>query len=203
MATINPPVPLPLRRAQWRRVRAQQLNRGWTGKTQIVRLPEATRWTVSGEFRTIITEENALAWQAFFEELDGMANVFPLRATETRQTTATNPTVNGASQTGSQLSLTGLSGSVGSTFLAKGRKISIVLPSGDVQLETLTQPLIVAAGGTGIAYFKGTLRQSPANGAAVEVQWPYALIRSTTGELGYDVEAGQTYAFAFTGEEAF
>lgn len=203
MATINPPSPLPLRRAQWRRVRVQQLNRGWTGATQIVRLAEATRWTVSGELRPIITEENALAWQAFFEELDGMANVFPLRATETRQTTAANPTVNGAGQTGSQLNLTGLTGSVGSTFLAKGRKISVPLPNGDVQLETLTQALVVGSGGTGTAYFKGTLRQAPANGATVEAQWPYALIRSTTAELGYDVEAGQTYGFAFTGEEAF
>lgn len=203
MATITPPAPLPLRRAQWRRVRSQQMNRGWTGKTQIVRLPEATRWTVSGELRPIITEANALQWQAFFEELDGMANVFPLRATEGQQTTSANPTVNGAGQTGSSLLLTGLSGSVGSTFLAKGRKISIPLPNGDVQLETLTQPLIVTAGGGGTAYFTGWLRQSPANAATVEVQWPYALIRSSTPELGYDVEAGQLYGFTFTGEEGF
>jgi hypothetical protein len=203
MALITPPVPLPLRRAQWARSRSQQKNVGWTGKSQIVRLPIATRWTVSGEFPPIVQEANSLQWQAFFEELDGMANTFPVRAVEAQQTTAANLQVNLAGQTGSSLNLKGLTGTTGTTFLAKGRKISVTLPSGDVQLETLSTNLVIAAGGLGVATFKGTLREAPANNAAVEVQFPFAIMRLTNPDTGYTVDAGQLYGFAFEAEEAF
>lgn len=203
MAIITPPSAFRLRRAQWRRPRSQQVNRGWSGKTQIVRLPSATRWTVSGEFVPIRGEAASLSWQAFFEAIDGGANIFPVIAVEGVQTAAAAPTVAGAGQTGSSLALTGLTGTTGATFLPKGAKISIALSSTDRQLEVLQAPIIIGAGGTGTATFAGTLRSSPANGASVEVGLPTALMRLTSAASGWDVDAGQLYGFAFEAEEGF
>ncbi|MEP2103097.1 MAG: hypothetical protein ABJP02_04865 [Parasphingorhabdus sp.] len=204
MAIIQPPVPIPMRRTQWRRKRAQQKNRsGWTGTSQIVRLPQASIWTVSGEFPPIIKEENSLEWQAFFEAVDGMANSFPVLMCESQQTSAANVQVNGGGQTGSSVALKGLTGAIGSKFLLKGQKISIPLPNDDVQLEVLQQDITVLSGGVGTALFAGTLRKSPIDSATVEVQWPYALMSMTSPETGFDVNTGQNYGFAFEAEEAF
>lgn len=204
MALITPPSAIRLRRAQWRRERNQQVNRSvWSGKTQVVRLPGATRWTVSGEFPAIQGQSAAEPWQAFFEDVDGVANIFPVIAVEAVQTALTAPTVSGAGQTGSTLNLTGLPGAVGSTYLPKGSKITIPLSATDVQLEVLQAALIVGAGGTATATFKGRLRSSPANGAALVVGLPYALMRMTTPSTGWDVDTGRLYGFAFSAEEGF
>ncbi len=204
MAIITPPARLPLRRVQWRRTRVQQHNRSdWTGSTQVVRLPGATRWSVSGEFAPMVTQAAARRWIAFFEALDGMVNSFPVVAVEAAQTVQTNPVVNGAGQTGASLNLTGCSGAIGSELLPAGAKISIPLPDGSVQLEVLTAPIIVTAGGGGVATFSGWLRRSPAAAATVEIAQPSTLMRLTTAVTGWDVDAGQMYGFQFEAEEAF
>ncbi len=204
MAVITPPSPLPLRRVQWRLRRPQQdVTSEWTGRGQTVLLPGASRWLVSGEFPPVLRPELANPWIGFFAELDGMANCFPLRAVEKQQTTLANPTVNGGSQTGSTLNLSGLPTGVGLTVLPKGSRATIPMTDGSVQLVVLTSALVGASGGNGSMTFKAPLRASPANGATVEIKLPYAYVRMTSPEPGWDAETGQVYGFAFEGREWF
>ncbi|MBB5684288.1 hypothetical protein [Sphingobium boeckii] len=204
MAIITPHAPLPLRSVSWRLSRPGQLNRSeWTGARKYIGLPGAAKWTASGEFPPILRPEMADAWIAFFMDLDGQANSFPLIAVERAQTGAANPTVAGGAQTGYQLNLTGLAGGVGDIFLKRGMRMSIPLPNGTVQLVVLRANLIVGSGTNGIAYFRTALRQSPANGATIEAQKPYALMCLTGDSAGWDVAPGQIYGFEFEAEEAF
>lgn len=204
MATITPPSALPLRSVRWTLNSPTQVNRSeWTGTRQAVYLAGAARWSVSGELKPFIKQANAEPWQAFFIALRGQANVFQLRAVESQQTTASNPTVNGGSQTGNTLALTGLSGAVSSTFLPAGAKITIPFSDGTVQLAVLTSALVVGAATTGTATIEPRLRKSPANAATIEVQYPYALMALTSDMSGWTVDRGQLYGFAFDAEEAF
>ncbi len=204
MATITPPSPLPLRSVRWQLNTPTQVNRSeWTGARQAVIIAGAARWSASGEMKPIIKQSNAVAWQAFFIALRGQANVFQLRAVEAQQTASANPTVNGGSQTGNTLNLTGLSGSVASTFLPAGSKMTIPFADGTCQLVVLTADLVVGASTTGSATIEPRLRKSPANAATVEVQYPYALMALTSDMMGWTVDPGQKYGFAFEAEEAF
>lgn len=204
MAIITPPSPLPLRGVKWRLRRPGQRNRSeWTGREQGVILPGASRWLVSGEFPSIVQPAAANPWIAFFLALDGIANSFPLRAVEAQQTTASNPTVSGGGQTGSSLNLAGLSGTTGAMFLPAGARATIPMTDGTAQLVGLTAPLMVGGGGSGTMQFKAPLRAAPANGATVEVRFPYALVALTEPEAGWDVGVGQIYGFAFDAEEKF
>jgi len=204
MATITPPSTLQLRSVRWQLNTPTQVNRSeWTGGRQAVILAGAARWSASGELIPILGQSNACGWQAFFAALQGQANVFQLRAAQGQQTTASNPTVNGASQTGSTLNLTGLSGAVSSTFLPTGSKITIPFADGTCQLAVLTSALVVGAATTGTATIKPPLRKSPANGATVEVQYPYALMALTSDVVGWTIDIGPLYGFAFDAEEAF
>lgn len=131
MAIITPPSPLPLRGVKWRLRRPGQRNRSeWTGREQGVILPGASRWLVSGEFPPIVAPAAANPWIAFFAALDGIANTFPLRAVEAQQTSASNPTVSGANQTGSSLNLSGLTGVAGTMFLPAGARATIPMTDG-------------------------------------------------------------------------
>ncbi len=204
MATITPPSPLPLRSVRWQLNTPTQVNRSeWTGARQAVIIAGAARWSASGEMKPIIKQSNAESWQAFFIALRGQANVFQLRAVEAQQTASANPTVNGGSQTGNTLNLTGLSGSVASTFLPAGSKMTIPFSDGTCQLVVLTSALVVGASTTGTATIEPRLRKSPANAATVEVQYPYALMALTSDVTGWTVDRGQLYGFAFEAEEAF
>lgn len=204
MAIITPPATFPLRRAVWRLTVPTQINvSGWTGRRQAVILPGAARWSVSGEFRPILKQANALQWQGFFASLDGAANSFPVVAVEAQQTTAANPIVSGAGQTGNALNLAGVAGTVGSVFLPAGSKLSIPMPDGSAQLVVLTAAMTVGAGSTGTAVFRPRLRQSPANAATVEARNPYALMALADDVIEWSVDPGQNYGFAFEAEEAF
>jgi hypothetical protein len=207
MAIITPPVPLPLRGVQWRRKRAQQVNRSeWTRTRQLVRLPKAAQWTASGEFIPVRQQANALQWQGFFAQLDGMANAFPLVAVEAAQLpVGCYAQVNGAGQVGASLSLFALNTTgnfpTGTTFLPTGSMITVPLPDGTVQMDRLTAPLIAGAGGVGTATLESWLRKSPTDGAVVEVRLPYALLTLDQPEDGWDVAQLQDYGFAFSAEE--
>jgi hypothetical protein len=101
-----------------------------------------------------------------------------LPAVEVAQASAPVPatcTVNGGSQLGFTLSLTGLA--TGVTNLANGSLISIALPNGDEQLCALAAPLTGDGSGVGIATLATPLRQSPSNGATVRLHTPVAVMR--------------------------
>jgi hypothetical protein len=201
MATIIPPAPLPLRRAQWRLLRpGQRVRSEWTGYSQGVVLPGAARWQVSGEFPSIVRAEFANPWIAFFAALDGVMNNFPVRAVEAPQTAAVNPVVNGFGQTGSSLNLTGLAPG---PVLGTGARATVPLVGGGVQLVVLTAPLTASIAGTGTMQFRAPLRATAQGGGGVEIREPYARVALTSPAPGWDVETGQLYGFAFDAEEDF
>lgn len=204
MAIIQPPSPLPLRHLRLDLRRPAQANRsGWTGRRQVVLLPGASRWSAKGEFAPRVGDANARLWRSFFVKLDGIANSFPLRVVEKQQTTAANPTISGAGQTGSSVALTGLTGSVGAVFLTEGSFLTLPLSASEVQLVVLTANLVIGAGGTGTATFKAPLRASPTTGGVVEAQYPYALMSMVNDTQGWDVDLAISYGFALEAEEAF
>lgn len=201
MAIITPPAPLPLRNVKWRAPFPSQVNRsGWTGRRKVIGLPGATVWTVSGEFVTIVSEVNAKQWRAFFMSLKGPLNSFPVRATETQQTSATNPTVRTGATSGGTVPLQGLPGSA--TVLVAGDLMTVFLPSGHRRLVCLTAPLVTNGSGQGTATFEPALGEAPASGATVEIQHPYGLMALSSEPPGWDVAEGQTYSFAIDAEEA-
>jgi hypothetical protein len=118
------------------------------------------------------------------------ASFFPERAT-----------VNGVNQTGETLALSGLAPS--QRNLRAGQMLTVVLPGDDEQLIMLTADLLADASGNGTAQLGSPLRRSPANGATVELDRPWGLMR-TTDPLGWTVDPAPIYgARQIIFEEAF
>jgi hypothetical protein len=196
MAIVTPPAPLPLRKVEWRLLRpSQRVRSEWTGRSQGVVLPGASRWSASGEFPPITKAQNPDQWIGFFAALDGQANSFPLRAVEGQQTTAANPVVNGTGQVGLSLNISG------TVSLPAGARATIPLVGGGAQLVVLTGALTAA--GSGTMQFRAPLRTAAQHGAAIEVQFPYALMSLTSPAPGWSVDAGSVYGFTVDCEEAF
>lgn len=202
MAIIQPPAKLPLRGVKWRCPEPAIVNRsGWTNTSKVVGLPGAGLWKGSGTFVTQIGEESALPWRGFFLALRGQRNSFPLRAIErVRQTAIANPIVQAGAGNADTLPVEGLPANT--AVLRAGELMTVPLPSGHQRLVGLTAPLVSDAKGRAIARFAPELGEIPAAGAVVEIREPFALVRQTSEEPGWDVDVGQTYAFPFAFEEA-
>lgn len=200
MAIITPPAALPIRRIEWRLRQPAQVNRsGWTGHRQVLGLPGGAMWSASGEFVQMVRESNARQWRAFFAQLRGAFNTFLLPAVEENQHNLTvNALVNGAGQTGRTLSIKNLP--VSTQLLPAGAFISL---PGTNQMFMLTGALTSNGSGNATAIFEPSLRISPADSAAVETKKPTAHVALTTDTIGWSVDPGQIYGFAFDAEEAF
>ncbi|WP_294292717.1 hypothetical protein [uncultured Sphingomonas sp.] len=201
MAIIQPPAPFRLRGAKWRLLSTVQRNRSeWTKRSKGIAQPGADMWTVSGDFVTIVGADRALPWKAFYFALRGSANAFRVRAVEQQQTTAANPTARAGGTAGTTIPLQGLPAS--STVLKAGMMMTVTLPSGHERLVGLVAPLVSNGQGQGTATFAPELGEIPAAGAAVEIQWPWALVNQSNEPPGWDVAEGQTYSFRVDAEEA-
>lgn len=208
MAIINPPAPLALRQARWRLVEAFQANRsGWTGTTRIVGLSGAAYWTVEGDFVVRMGEAAVRAWRGWMLSLRGPVNSFPVRAVENAQLPNNQALIAAGAGAGTSLFLYNLPGygppvAGGFLVLPAGAMMTVPLPSGHQRLVILTADLIATPGGTGTATFAPELGEAPAAFAAIELQWPYGLMRLTTDPQGWDVAPGQLYQLTLKAEEA-
>jgi len=201
MAIIAAPAALPLRSVSWRLSTPAQINRsGWTSASKVVGLPGAALWTAKGQFVPVLGEAAARRWRGFFAALRGSVNSFRLHAGERAQVAGVSAQVDSGANAGRTLPLAGLPASA--TVLAAGDMVTVPLPSGHHRLVVLTAPLVSNGAGKGVASFEPELGEVPAQGTAVEVSRPYALMRLTSEPPGWDVDAGQTYGFAFAAEEA-
>jgi hypothetical protein len=202
MAIINPPARLPLRSVRWRCPEPAIVNRsGWTGTSKVVGLPGAGLWSATGTFTTIMREDRAARWRGFFLALRGQRNSFPLVAIErARQTSIANPTVSTGATAGDRLPLEGLPPN--RLILRAGELITVPLPSDHQRLVGLTEDLISDANGRAAASIAPELGETPRFGVTVIIDVPFALVRQTSEPPGWDVDVGQTYAFALTVEEA-
>lgn len=202
MAIIMPPARLPLRGLKWRCDFPAQRNRsGWTGTSKLVGLPGAQLWTANGTFVTIIGQDRAKPWKAFFLALRGQQNAFRLVAVEKAQTAIANPrVVSGSPYTATSVMLEGLPAST--AVLVAGDMMTIPLAGGHERLVGLQQPLVSDANGRATAVFEPEIGEPPIGGSAVEIQWPWSLVSQTSEPAGWDVDVGQTYSFQLAVEEA-
>jgi hypothetical protein len=191
---ITPPAPLPIRRIQWQLRQPHQVNRsGWTGRRQVSTTPGAAMWTCSAEFTPIIGQANARMWRGFFSALNGQANYFPVVMVEAAQHVLAEVTV--------------ISGNAGENTavlsayrnLEMGDFVTLKLASGGYQPVCLTGDQI-----GGAITFMPPLRENAATGAgSAETRLPFAHVALTDDVVQFAVDAGQSYGFSFTAEEAF
>lgn len=202
MAIIVPPARLPLRGLKWRCDFPAQRNRsGWTGTSKLVGLPGAQLWTATGTFVTIIGQDRAKPWRAFFLGLRGQQNAFRLVAVEQAQTEIANPRIaGGAAYSATSVIVEGLPSST--PVLVAGDMMTIRLAGGHERLVGLQQPLVSDANGRATAIFEPEIGEPPIANSAVEIQRPWALVSQTSEPAGWDVDVGQTYSFQLAVEEA-
>lgn len=189
-------------RATWVPPAQNQVNRsGWTGAQKIVRLPGAGRWRVSASLMEITTEAAALPWYAFFTSLEGRAHSF-LMPWKRCQPVAADAIVGSAgAAAGAETAL--IAGMPASrTYLAAGRVLTFVLPSGVRQMVMLTQNLVANSSGVGTATFRAPLRQALAPGAIVLAKNPVCQMKLTQDDVPLPEDEGK-YNFAFDAEESF
>lgn len=109
-------------------------------------------------------------------------------------------TVNGSANAGRTLALSGLA--LSQRNLRAGQFITVTLPGGDEQLIRLAADLVADGSGNGTASLATPLRRTPAAGAAVELDQPWALMRATHAP-GWGVDNQNIYGHDFEAEEAF
>lgn len=167
-----------------------------TGKRRVTLLPAAPRWFAKVTLPPIVGEARVLDWRAFVVDCDGIANCFRLIACERPQISGVAVTVRGGGQSGHSILTQGW-GAAGEK-LKRGQMVTI----GD-QLLMLQAPVVADADGRATITFKPYIRMIPADGAAVEVARPYAVMAMSDPKAGWKVGIGQNYAIAFDCEEAF
>lgn len=201
MAILQSPAPLPLRDKKVRLREPGQVNRSkWTGRSKVIGLPGAAAWLVAGTFSAITDEAKALPWRAFFIGLRGRRNSFRVRVGLSQQTGAANPVVRAGGTAGLTVPLQGLPAS--QTVLQAGHLMTVSLPSGHERLVCLQAPLVSDSAGNAVASFAPELGEVPQAGAAVEIQWPYALVRLVSDTNGWDFSDRVRQGFAIDAEEA-
>ncbi|RSV44419.1 hypothetical protein CA234_03110 [Sphingomonas sp. ABOLE] len=201
MAIIIPPAPLPLRDKKVRlRDPSQENTSKWTGTSKIIGLPGAAEWLVSGTFASISDEAKARPWRAFFVALRGKRNAFRIRVGLDQQTAVGNPTVRAGGSAGLTVPLQGLPAS--QTVLEAGHLMTVTLPSGHERLVCLTASLVSDAQGRATATFAPELGEVPQAGAAVEIQWPHALVRMSDDTNGWEFSERIKHGFAIDTKEA-
>jgi len=185
-------------KVDWRIDQPGQANRGeWTGKRRVTLLSAAPRWFAKVTLPPIIGEAQVLDWRAFVVDCDGIANSFRVIACEREQIAgAINVRVRGAGQGGHSLATSGW-GAAG-LKLKRGQFITL-----GEQLLMLNAPVVADANGQATLSIKPYIRVVPTDGAAIEVNRPYAVMAMSDPKNGWDVGIGQNYGVAFDCEEAF
>lgn len=174
-----------------------QANRAeFSGKRRVTLLTAAPRWYAKVTLPPIIGEARVLDWRAFVVDCDGIANSFRVVACERAQITGVAVSVKGAGQSGKSLVTKGW-GTAGQKLM-RGQMVTI-----NDQLLMLQAPVVADANGEAMLTFKPYIRFIPANGAAVEVARPYAVMSMSDPKNGWKVGIGQNYAVSFDCEEAF
>jgi hypothetical protein len=204
MAIITIPVGVRIAALEWQQPPTYAFNRSeLTGKSRAIQLGPATRWSASGRL-VPVKGADAKAVKAYLALMSQPGNLCRLRMVEASQVTVggrpTSATVNGAGQLGLTLALSGLQASV--TNLVAGDVISIVMASEDSQPIILGADLVANGSGQATAVLTTPLRKSPANAAAVELQWPTATMRMRNS-LAWKVSPAPVYESEVAFEEAF
>lgn len=164
-----------------RRFNSRAFTSPFSQSQQISSAPGAY-WQCSLSFPTLNREKERV-FSTFIGSLQGMAGTFRLRPwTRPPGPFAGNAVVDGAGQAGAQLATRNWQPS--RTVLRMGDYITV----SDQLLEVLTD-VTSNAQGHAVIPVSPWLRQPPANGAQVNYQQPYAIMRLTQDEHMLDVQA--------------
>lgn len=198
MAIIALPSAAGIKRVAWDLDQPAQVNRSdWTKSRQVVTGPGRSMWSGTADLVVKRGEAAMLDVEAFLVDLEGQVNKFRLRIVENPQLPgAHSVVVDGAGQSGRAL---GVRGGVAGETLLRGHKVTV-----DDQCVVLMESATFGIDGKTTLHFKPSLRLSPADGDAVEVVWPTAIVALTASSVGWSVDPGQQYQskqLAF--EEAF
>lgn len=198
MAIIAVPDALAIRRVEWSFDRPAQVNRsGWTMRRQVVQQPGPSLWSATAELAVRCGTDEWLEAEAFLIDLEGAINTFRLEASATPQARDDLlPAVDGAGQFGRSLRLRG---GIAGEGLKRGHKLTV-----NDQMVSVSAPFVFNAQGVATVSFKPSLRQSPPDGAAVEVRRPSVLVALSDSAVGWTEDLGSVFqAKALHLEEAW
>ncbi|MDG3040434.1 hypothetical protein [Roseicyclus marinus] len=143
-------------------------------------------------------DENARALGALFAQIVDVGRfLFADPDAETSSSLGT-PVVDGASQTGGTLNVTGLA--AGSPLIKAGAFLSLGT-EGDTRFHRILADVTPDGSGNAALSIVPSLRSSPANGAAVEINAPKVLLRPVS-DIPESVANGDIHSFSFTAREA-
>jgi hypothetical protein len=165
----------------------------FTGQQQVYSHPYAI-WQMEISLPPMLPAQ-AGAWKAFILQLSGRKGTFLAGDPDMKlpRGTATGATINGASQTGNVITVSGMV----NTTLLKGDYIQI-----GQRLHMVCNDH--GGGGTGVTILEiePALRSSPANGSSVIVQNPKGLWRLASDDIGWDSDHVRRHAFTIACVEA-
>ena len=160
------------------------------------------RWTATYTL-PVMTRAQMAAWQSFFLQLEGSLNTFagfdPDARTPRGAATGT-PLVNGASQTGSTLTIDGCAASVTNWLMAGDYFVQ------NGQMHLLTAPANTNGSGQATLNFKPAMRTSPADNAPLTVTHctvPMVLVDDGQSMWSSGKRLGVYDALSFSGVEVF
>lgn len=165
---------------------AQRNASAWTGRSKVVQLPGMAAWRATLRFDPIATEVDERLLRAFIASCDGMMGV--IRAPYLCQNhIGPRPTVRAVGTAGT-LPLGGMQRQT--RILDAGQAMTVPLPSGRHRLVILTADLVTDGLGRGTATFAPRLNETPAIGATVETNDPFAPMRFAQADTDVIMQQG-------------
>ena len=196
MTIASWPTGVGIKNIDWDFIDPAQVNRSVVNnKRSVAILTDAPMIEASFELVPIMGVAGILNWRAFIFQLRGVANKFRLLATEGAQPVSGNPVVNGAGQTGLAISTSwGISNA---TVMKAGMLATI-----NDQLLGLQADVVTNGSGIATMTFHRAVLPSPANGAAIEVRNPTALVARKSTTARWSVDPAQLYGVKLEVEES-
>lgn len=181
------------RKIDWTLVQPTQVNRPefGHGRPRASILAQAVYWTARVEYPVIQGEAKFRPWRSALTRLQGRANGFRLVAVEgPQQRFYSEVVVDGAGQQGYTLLTRGWAAGA---YLLDGMFITI----GESLFQVVADTEIASLSGKLAISIMPQLPPDLADGVAVEVNKPWALMNLASDQQGWTVDIGQQYTVAF------
>lgn len=158
-------------------------------------LAGGARWFAKVTMPVVLSERQFRPWRSFLAKVRGRANVFRVKAVEQPQIRFHCVVVaDGGGQKGYSLKTKG--------WLPGAQMLDgMFLTIGDSLLVVDGDSVIAGADGKLTIAVNPLIPEGVADGAAIEVHEPWALLQMSDTRSGYTVGRGQTYSISFQAEE--
>jgi hypothetical protein len=196
MAIVALPAGVRIASASWTLDRPAQVHlSAYTGRRKVMADPWHARWSAEIELAPVVGEAHILAWRAFLAALRGQVNSFRLPAAEQEQSAA-SPLTNGPQVAGS-IEIATRAWPPSATALKAGQMFTLSDQLCIVKVDAVSDTF-----GNAQIQFEPPLRTGAADGQALVVGRPTALVSLTSSSAGWSVGPGQLYGARFSVEEA-